>query len=243
MHITSVTRLRLDTSHSSTDWNDQNRRKQNNSWLPTLPFMWMTQTTMCCQSQDQMYLQNTCNIIEIITLFSIIIHHSHRCFHLYIYIYWSLQYFPNMLFISQHLRIFQHLTQYHHGNCRILADGMRIWHLECHHCITAILDRRSWPSQPRCCFWKCLQPFLLDFNQPHPIPFIWRNFIWMFRSCIKCSFYTTALTGRRWLWEWFQWGLTNALMQNTVHTSCIQHGTCIFQPCTQYTPPSSFNSQ
>ena len=33
MHITSVTRLRLDTSYNSTDWNNQNRRKQNNSWL------------------------------------------------------------------------------------------------------------------------------------------------------------------------------------------------------------------
>ena len=31
MHVTSVSRLRLDTTYSSTDWNEQIRRKQNNS--------------------------------------------------------------------------------------------------------------------------------------------------------------------------------------------------------------------
>ena len=31
MHITSVTRLRLDTTHGTTDWNEQNRRMHNNS--------------------------------------------------------------------------------------------------------------------------------------------------------------------------------------------------------------------
>ena len=31
MHITSVARLRLDTTYSTTDWNEQNRRKQDNS--------------------------------------------------------------------------------------------------------------------------------------------------------------------------------------------------------------------
>ena len=38
MHITSVTRLRLDTTHGTTDWNEQNRRMHDNSWLTTLPF-------------------------------------------------------------------------------------------------------------------------------------------------------------------------------------------------------------
>ena len=31
MHVTSVARLRPDNTHSSTDWNEQIRRKQNNS--------------------------------------------------------------------------------------------------------------------------------------------------------------------------------------------------------------------
>ena len=38
-----------------------------------------------------------------ITLFSIIIHHLHRCFHYYIYM--SLTSFPNMFLILQHFRI------------------------------------------------------------------------------------------------------------------------------------------
>ena len=29
IHVTSVARLRLDTTHKSTDWNEQIRRKQN----------------------------------------------------------------------------------------------------------------------------------------------------------------------------------------------------------------------
>ena len=57
--------------------------------------------------------------------------------------YISLHHSPNMFFlIPRHLRIFQHNEQYQHGNCRILADCMRIWHLECHHCIPPILGRR-----------------------------------------------------------------------------------------------------
>ena len=31
MYIISVARLRLDTTYSTTDWNEQNRRKQDNS--------------------------------------------------------------------------------------------------------------------------------------------------------------------------------------------------------------------
>ena len=31
MHVTSVTRLRLNTAHGTTDWNKQNRRMHDNS--------------------------------------------------------------------------------------------------------------------------------------------------------------------------------------------------------------------
>ena len=31
MHVTSVARLRLDTTHGTTDWNEQNRRMHDNS--------------------------------------------------------------------------------------------------------------------------------------------------------------------------------------------------------------------
>ena len=80
--------------------------------------------------------------------------------------------FPNMFLTPQHLRIFQHIEQYQHGDCRILAYGMRIWHLECHYCITPVLDRRPRPSYPSHSFRMCLHSFLLDSNQPHPMPVI-----------------------------------------------------------------------
>ena len=145
-----------------------------------------------------------------------------------------------MFLIPWHLRIFQHIEQYQHGDCRILADGMRIWHLECHYCITPVLDRRPWPSYPSHSFRACLHSFLLDSNQPHPMPVIWRSFIWMFCSCIKCSFYTAAITGRWRLWEWFQWRLTNTLTAGSLHTPCVQYGACIFWPRLLYTTSTTW---
>ena len=148
-----------------------------------------------------------------------------------------------MFFIPQHLRFFQHLTQYQHGNCRILADGMRIWHLECSHCFTSVLGRRPQPSHLRQSFWMYLLPFLLDSNQQHLMPVVWRNFIWMLHSCIECSFYTAVIAGRWRLWKWFQWRCTNTLMQNAMHTPCIQLRTCFFQPCTQHSMLTTHISQ
>ena len=90
----------------------------------------------------------------------------------YIYIYMSLTSFPNMFLIPQHLRIFQNIHHHQHGDCRILANGMRIWHLECHYCLTSVLGRRPQPNHPRHSLRMCLHPLLLDFNQPHPMPVI-----------------------------------------------------------------------
>ena len=129
-----------------------------------------------------------------ITLFQIIIHHSHRCIH-FIYIYLSLQYFPNMFFIPQHLRISQHLTQYQHGNCRILADGTRIWHLECCHFFTSVLGRRPQPSHlgkaSECVynhfFWTPTSHTLCQLSE--------ETLFGHFHSCIECGFYTAAIAG------------------------------------------------
>ena len=88
------------------------------------------------------------------------------------YIYMSLTSFPNIFLIPRHLRIFQNINQHQHGDCRILADGMKIWHLECHFCFTSVLGRRPRPDHPRCSLRTCLQPLLLDFNQPHSTPLI-----------------------------------------------------------------------
>ena len=105
MHITSVARLRLDTTHSTTDWNEQNRRMYNNSWLMTLPFdVDDTDCHMPPFQRSDLSSKHLKKITKMITLFSIIIHHSHRCFHYYIYM--SLPSFPHMFLIPCHLRIF-----------------------------------------------------------------------------------------------------------------------------------------
>ena len=169
--------------------------------------MWITQAAMHHHFRDQMYLQNTWNITKMITLFSIIIHHSCRCFHYYIYM--SLTSFPNMFLMPWHLRVFQNIHHHQHGDCRILANGMQIWHLEHRYHLTSVLGRRPRPNHPRHSFRTCLHPLLLDFNQPHPMPVIWRSFIWTFCSCIKFSFHSAVVFSRWRLWEWFQWGLTN----------------------------------
>ena len=148
-----------------------------------------------------------------------------------------------MFLIPQHLRIFQHIEQHQHGGHRILDDGTRIWYLECCYCITPVLDRRPRPSYPRHSFWMCLQPFLLDFNQPHPMPPVWQSIIWMFHSRTKFSFHPAAVFSRWRLWEWFQWRLTNTFTQNAMYTPCIQHRTCILQPCTHHSMQTSHNSQ
>ena len=199
--------------------------------------MWMTQAAMCHHFRDQMYLQNTWKITKMITLFSIIIHYSHICFHYYIYM--SLPSFPCMFLIPWHLRIFQHIHHHQHGDSRILADGTRIWQCKCRYCITPVLGRRPQPSYPRHSFWTCLQPFLLDFNQPHPMSIIWWSFIWTFHSRIEFSFHPAVVFSRWRLWEWFQWELTDTLTYSDMYTPYVQYGTCILWPCAHYTMPSS----
>ena len=147
-----------------------------------------------------------------------------------------------MFLIPHHLRIFQHIEQYQHGNCRILANGMRIWHLKCHHCIPPILGRRPQSSYPRCSFWTCLQPFLLDFNQPHPTLVIWRSSIWIFHSCIKCSLYTAAVPSRWWLWKWVKQRLTNTIGKDSSHIPCIQSRTCIIPSCLFHTTSTCWST-
>ena len=76
--------------------------------------------------------------------------------------------FTTMFLILQQLRIFQNIHHHQHGNCRILADGMRIWHLECNYCLTSVMGRRPQPHHPRHSLRTCLHHLLLDTHQPHP---------------------------------------------------------------------------
>ena len=162
-----------------------------------------------------------------ITLFSLIVHHSHRCFwKLYIYV---TDKFITMFLILWQLKIFQNIHHHQHGNCRILADCMRIWHLECCYHLTSVLGRRPWPNHPRHSLRTCLHHLLLDTHQPHTMTTIWRSFIWTFCSCTKCSLYPTVVFSRWRLQEWLQQWLTNTFMKNTMHTPCLQHGACILR--------------
>ena len=56
-----------------------------------------------------------------ITSFSLIICHSHRCFQNYIYI--PDKSFTNMFLIPLPIRVFQKFHYNYHGDCRILANG------------------------------------------------------------------------------------------------------------------------
>ena len=232
MHITSVARLRLDTNHDTTDWNEQNRRMHDNSLLTTLPFN--VDNTGCHMPPFQRsgHIFKTPEILP----------RWLPCFRSLYIIHTDAFTFLNMFLIPWHLRIFQNIHHHQHGDCRILADGMGIWHLEHHYHLTSVLGRRPQPDHPRCSLRMCLHPLLLDFNQPHPMPVIWRSFIWMFCSCIKFSLHPAVVLSRWRLWEWFQWGLTNTFMKNTMHTPCIQYWTCILRSCPHYVTLPSWYS-
>ena len=48
------------------------------------------------------------------------------------------------------IRVLQKFHHHYHGDCRILANGSRICHLECHYHLTTILGRRPQSNYPRC---------------------------------------------------------------------------------------------
>ena len=94
------------------------------------------------------------------------------------------------------VRLLQNFHHYYHGDCRILADGMRIFHLECHYCFTTVLDRRSQSSYPWHSHRMHLHYLLLDIHQPHTMPTVWRNIIWTFCYSTECSFHPTTVISR-----------------------------------------------
>ena len=65
------------------------------------------------------------------------------------------------------IRVLQKLQHHYHGDCRILANGTRIFHLECCYCFTTVLDRRSQSSYPWHSHRMHLHYLLLDIHQPH----------------------------------------------------------------------------
>ena len=82
-----------------------------------------------------------------ITSFFLIICNSPRCLQTSIYIPYK-NFFRHIINTIT-IRVFQIFHHHYHGGCRLLADGMRIFHLECHYCFTTILGRRPQSSYPR----------------------------------------------------------------------------------------------
>ena len=141
------------------------------------------------------------------------------------------------------IRLLQKFHHHFHGDCRILANGMRIFHLEYRYCFATILDRGSWSSYPQHSHRMHLHYLLLDIHQPHTMPTVWRNIIWMFCFSTECSFHPTTVISRWRLWKWFwhHW-FTNPFMENSLHTPHFQSRTCLFQPSEHYTPQYSHHN-
>ena len=168
-----------------------------------------------------------------ITSFSLIICPSCRCFQTSIYI--SPTKFKHIINTAT-IRLLQKVHHYYHRDCRLLADGMRIFHLECCYCFITVLDWRSQSSYPQYSHRMHLHYLLLDIHQSHTIPTVWRNIIWMFCYSSECYFHPTIIASRWRLWEWFwhHW-FTNSITENPLHTPHLQHGTCLFQTSEPYT--------
>ena len=159
--------------------------------------MWITLATTCHIFRDKIIFKQQ-NMTMMITLFSLII--LQMLSKLYIY---SRQNFIKHVSNTTSIRIFQKFYYNYHGDCRILANGTWICHLECCYCLTSILGRRPWPDYPRHSLRTCLHHLLLDTYQPHTTSTIWSCFIWTFCHHIKCSIYPAVIISRWGLREWF----------------------------------------
>ena len=134
------------------------------------------------------------------------------------------------------IRLLQNFHHYYYGYCRLLADGMRIFHLECCYCFITILDRGPWPSHPWYSHRMCLHHILLHIYKSNTRPAVQWNIVWMFCHSTGCSFHPTTVASRWRLreWFWYHW-LTNFIMKDSSHSPCYQHGTCLIQPSDHHT--------
>ena len=104
-----------------------------------------------------------------ITSFSLIMCHSCKCLQTSIY---SLQNFFIHIINTATIRVLQKFHHHHHGDCRILANGTRIFNLECHYHFTTVWGRRPQSNHPWHSLRMHLDHLLLDTYQPHAMPTI-----------------------------------------------------------------------
>ena len=130
-----------------------------------------------------------------ITTFSLIICHSHRCFQTIIYIYIFPTKFKHIINTAT-IRLLQKFHHYCHRDCRLLANGTRIFHLEYCYCFITVLDRRSRSSYPLYSHRTHLHYLLLDNHQSHTMPTVLRNIIWTFHYSSECCFHPTIIARR-----------------------------------------------
>ena len=167
--------------YCTTDWIEQNRRMQDNSWLMTLPFD-VDYTCYHMPHIRHIFKENKYDHDDYL-VFPHYIPFTQMLSKLYIF----LTEFYQACFNTATIRVFQIFHYTYYGDCRILANGMWICHLEHHYHLTSILGRRPQPDYPRYSFRTHLHYLLLDNYQPHTMTAIWRCFIWTFCHCIKCS--------------------------------------------------------
>ena len=190
--------------------------------------------------QRQDIPSNREHIFMMITSFYLIICHSHGCFQPSIYVLPTK--YENIINTTV-IRLLQNFHCYYYGYCRLLANGMRMFHLECHYCLITVLDRGHWPSHPWYSHRMCLHHILLNIYKSNTMPAVWWNIIWMFRHSTQCSLHPTTVASRWRLPEWFWYHLlTHSTMQDSLHSPHFQHGTCLIQPSSHHTLQYTTNS-
>ena len=141
------------------------------------------------------------------------------------------------------IRLLQNFHHYYCGYCKLLADGTRIFHLECCYCFHTVLDRGPWPSHPWYSHRMCLHHLFVHIYKSHTMPAVWWNIVWTFHHSTQCSFHPTTVASRWRLreWLWYHW-LTHSIMKDSMHSPHFQDGTHFIQPSDHHTSKYTTNS-
>ena len=144
-----------------------------------------------------------------------------------------------------YLRSTQHeyLQPTQHRHCWLLANGMRIFHLECCNSLTRFLDSWLRSPHPWQSYRTCLHHILLYTIQPCTMTAIWWCFIWMLCDSLKCSLHPAASLSRWGIQKWYRphWS-TNTTTTDAMDSSHFHPGTCFLPSRSSYPTECSKNS-